>query len=66
MILCYNECTMTQIQKILFKYQDQKYADFSAKLVPTLPREAFIGVRSPSYKEILREIKELPPAELEN
>ena len=56
---------MTQIQKILFKYQDKKYADFSAKLVPTLPREAFIGVRSPSYKEIIREIKELPPAELE-
>ena len=56
---------MTQIQKILFKYQDKQYADFSAKLVPTLPREAFIGVRSPSYKEIIREIKELPPAELE-
>ncbi len=51
---------MTQIQKILFKYQDTKYADFSAKLVPTLPREAFIGVRSPSYKNILREIKEFP------
>ena len=57
---------MTQIQKILFKYQDKKYADFSAKLVPTLPRDVFIGVRSPSYKEILREIKSLPPAELEN
>ena len=57
---------MTQIQKILFKYQDKKYGDFSAKLVPTLPREAFIGVRSPSYKEVIREIKELPPAELEN
>lgn len=56
---------MTQIQKILFKYQDKKYADFSAKLVPTLPREAFIGVRSPAYKEIIRELKTLPPDELE-
>jgi len=56
---------MTQIQKILFKYQDKKYGDFSAKLVPTLPREAFIGVRSPAYKEIIRELKALPPAELE-
>ncbi len=56
---------MTQIQKILFKYQDTKYADFSAKLVPTLPREAFIGVRSPAYKEIIKEIKDLPLAELE-
>ena len=54
---------MTQIQKILFEYQDEKYGDFSAKLVPTLPREAFIGVRSPCYKKIIRQIHELPPAE---
>ena len=56
---------MTQIQKILFEYQDEKYADFSAKLVPNLPREAFIGVRSPNYKKIIRQIKELPSAEQE-
>ncbi len=57
---------MTQIQKILSKYQDKKYGDFSAKLVPTLPRDAFIGVRSPAYKEVIRELKTLPPAEIEN
>ena len=57
---------MTQIQKILFKYQDTKYADFSAKLVPTLPREAFIGVRAPAYKEVIRELKTLPSTELES
>ena len=56
---------MTQIQKILFEYQDKKFADFSAKLVPTLPREAFIGVRSPSYKQILTRVKELQPQELQ-
>ena len=56
---------MTQIQKILFEYQDKKYADFSAKLVPTLPRESFIGVRSPSFKLILRRVKELPSQELQ-
>ncbi len=56
---------MTKIQKILFEFQDKEYADFSAKLVPTLPREAFIGVRSPSYKIILNRIKELPPQDLQ-
>ena len=56
---------MTKIQKILFEYQDEKYADFSAKLVPTLPREAFIGVRSPCYKLILPRVKELPATELQ-
>ena len=57
---------MTQIQKILFKYEDKKYGDFSAKLVPTLPREAFIGVRSPDYKKIIRELAELPSSETES
>ena len=56
---------MTQIQKILFEYQDKKYGDFSAKLIPTLPRENFIGVRTPCYKTIIGQIKELPPAELQ-
>lgn len=57
---------MTKIQEILFKYQDEKYADFSAKLVPTLSRDAFIGIRSPNYKNIIREINCLPAEEKEN
>ena len=56
---------MTKIQKILFEYEDKKYADFSAKLIPTLPRDAFIGVRSPCYKEIVKRVKELPTPELQ-
>ena len=63
--LLYNTI-MTKIQKILFKYEDKKYGDFSAKLVPTLPREAFIGVRSPDYKKIIRELAELPTSETES
>lgn len=57
---------MTKIQEILFKYQDEKYADFSAKLVPTLSRDAFIGIRSPNYKNIIREINCLPAEEKES
>ncbi|MCQ2242337.1 DNA alkylation repair protein [Treponema sp.] len=57
---------MTQIQTILFKYQDEKYGDFIAKLVPTEAREAFIGIRSPCYKKILSEAYELPQSELDS
>jgi 3-methyladenine DNA glycosylase AlkD len=57
---------MTRIQKILFEYRDEKYGDFSAKLVPTLPRGAFIGVRSPCYKKIIGQIHELPPDEVQD
>lgn len=49
--------TIKELQKLLFEYQDKKYADFSAKLIPTLPREKFIGIRSPEYKNIIRQIK---------
>lgn len=55
---------MTPIQEILLKHQDSKYADFSAKLIPSVPREYFIGVRSPEFKKILQEIKELPESAL--
>ena len=48
---------MTEIQHILFNYQDQKYADFISKLVPTVPKQNFIGIRSPVYKKIIKEIK---------
>ena len=48
---------MTEIQQILFSHQDKKYADFVSNLVPTVPKERFIGVRSPEFKKIIREIK---------
>lgn len=48
---------MTEIQQILFSHQDKKYADFVSKLVPTVAKERFIGVRSPEFKKIIRDIK---------
>ena len=47
---------MTIIQEILFSHRDEKYADFIAKLIPTLPKERFIGVRSPENKKIVKEL----------
>lgn len=47
---------MTEIQKILFAHQDTKYADFIAKLIPTLPKEQFIGIRTPEYRAIQKEL----------
>ena len=56
---------MTKIQEILFEYQDEQYGDFSAKLIPTQPRESFIGVRSPNYKKIIKQVNNLPPSEIQ-
>jgi len=55
---------MTEIQKILYEYQDEKYGDFIAKLVPTESRDSFIGIRSPSFKKILKEVNQLSEEEI--
>lgn len=47
---------MKKILEILYKYQDSKIADFNAKLIPNVPRESFIGIRTPMYKKIVKEI----------
>lgn len=54
------------ILDILYKHQDIKYGDFSAKLIPTLPREKFIGIRSPEFKKIIKEINDECPQEIES
>ncbi|MCQ2613914.1 MAG: DNA alkylation repair protein [Treponemataceae bacterium] len=50
---------MKEILDILYSHQDEKYGDFLSKLVPNLPREKFIGIRSPEYKKILKELQSL-------
>ena len=52
--------TLDDLQQILFQHQDVAYADFTAKLIPNVPREKFIGIRSPEYKKIVRQIKDDP------
>ena len=45
------------IQNTLFTLKDEKYGDFSSKLTPNIPREKFIGVRSPDIKALAKEIR---------
>ena len=52
--------TLSDLQQILFQYRDTAYADFSAKLIPTVPREKIIGIRSPEYQKIIRQIRDDP------
>ena len=45
---------MNRILKELYKYQDLKYADFSANLTPNLSRSDYIGVRVPNVRKIAK------------
>lgn len=47
---------MTNIQKQLYNLSDKDYAAFQAKLTPTVPREAFIGVRVPDVRKLAKEL----------
>ena len=44
------------ITKRLFELSDEKYADFQAKLTPTIDRNKFIGVRVPEVRKLAKEL----------
>lgn len=48
------------IQERLFAAQDSKYRDFQRKLLPTLPPETIIGVRTPQLRAMARELARQP------
>ena len=52
--------TLSDIERLLFQHRDVAYADFTAKLIPSVPRERIIGVRSPEYRKIIRQIADDP------
>jgi 3-methyladenine DNA glycosylase AlkD len=52
--------TIHDLQQILLGYRDTAYADFTAKLIPNVPREKMIGIRSPEYRKIVKQIREDP------
>lgn len=44
------------METALFSLQDKTYADFQSKLLPTVPRENIIGVRTPALRKLAKEI----------
>jgi len=47
---------INEIRQRLFALQDLKYRDFHAKLVPNLPVERIIGVRTPQLRSLAKEM----------
>ena len=40
----------------IFAARDEEYADFTAKLIPNVPRESIIGVRTPQLRKLAKEL----------
>lgn len=47
----------------LFALQDKTYADFQSKLLPTVPRETVIGMRTPDLRKMAKQICKTPAAQ---
>ncbi|MDO5547028.1 MAG: DNA alkylation repair protein [Eubacteriales bacterium] len=54
---------MTSIQQELFALQDTGYRDFHARLIPTVPKESIIGVRTPALRKLAKAFAKTPEAE---
>lgn len=52
-----------KIQEKLFKNQDLKYRDFTAKLTPTINKKDIIGVRVPVLRKLAKEFSKDPNIE---
>ncbi len=48
--------TTAEIERRLFEMKDEDYKDFHSKLMPTIPKEQIIGVRTPQLRAYAREL----------
>lgn len=53
---------MQYITDLLLAEQDKAYADFQQKLIPDIPRERFIGVRTPVLRRLAKQLAQEPVA----
>ncbi len=49
--------TTDEIRAGLFSKQDMKYRDMQAKIIPTLPADLFIGVRTPELRKFAKQLE---------
>ena len=60
-----NQEEMSQdVQKKLFAMQDMEYRDFHAKLVPTMEKDKFIGIRMPMLRKFAKEFGKTEESEM--
>ena len=50
------EMLIQDIRSHLFQMQDTKYRSFQCKLIPTVPQESVIGVRTPALRQYAKEL----------
>lgn len=54
---------MQNLKNILFALSDEKYRDFQSKLMPTVPKEKIIGIRTPVLRKFAKDFFKTSEAE---
>ena len=55
---------MQDLKSVLFSMADEKYRDFQSKLMPTVPKEKIIGIRTPLLRKFAKDFSKTPEAEI--
>ncbi len=58
------EDVIQYVKERLFELQDLKYRDFHSKLMPTVPAECVIGVRTPDLRKFSKEFAQTEESEV--
>ena len=48
--------TTEELHRRLFSMQDEKYGEFQRRLIPNIPPESIIGVRTPELRKLAKEL----------
>lgn len=57
------ETAVQAVRAQLFGLQDETYRDFQSALMPTVPKEKVIGVRTPALRKLAKQLAGTPQAE---
>jgi 3-methyladenine DNA glycosylase AlkD len=55
---------MQDLKSVLFSMKDENYRDFQSKLMPTVPKEKIIGIRTPLLRKFAKDFFKTPEAKI--
>ena len=55
---------MQELKAVLFSMADEKYKNFQSKLMPTVPKEKVIGIRTPLLRKFAKDFSKTSGADL--
>ena len=55
---------MQELESALFSMADEKYRDFQSRLMPTVPKQKIIGIRTPLLRKFAKDFSKMPESKI--